>query len=142
LDRALTPDIGTADALKQAVLQANALAYSTGPSGVALAALFAEWGIAQTIAPRIKIPPPGTPVASLLASGEVSLGFQQHAELIGVHGVHILGSLPASVAINTVFSAAVATQAANTVAAQQLVDALAAPSSAETKQRNGMRQPA
>ena len=71
LDRALTPDIGTADALKQAVLQANALAYSTGPSGVALAALFAEWGIAQTIAPRIKIPPPGTPVASLLASGEV-----------------------------------------------------------------------
>ena len=142
LDRALAPDIGTADALKQAVLQANALAYSTGPSGVALAALFAEWGIAQTIAPRIKIPPPGTPVASLLASGEVSLGFQQHAELIGVHGVHILGSLPASVAINTVFSAAVATQAANTVAAQQLVDALAAPSSAETKQRNGMRQPA
>jgi len=72
----------------------------------------------------------------------VSLGFQQHAELIGVHGVHILGSLPASVAINTVFSAAVATQAANTVAAQQLVDALAALSSAETKQRNGMRQPA
>src|SRR5512139_2636587 len=43
------PDIGSEDALRRAVLAARTVGYSTGPSGVQLAALFERWGIAEAI---------------------------------------------------------------------------------------------
>ncbi|MEY2688414.1 MAG: hypothetical protein RL375_2612, partial [Pseudomonadota bacterium] len=39
------PDISSEDALRRAVLAARSLSYSTGPSGVALLALFDRWGV-------------------------------------------------------------------------------------------------
>src|SRR3989344_4836275 len=51
-------------------------------SGVALAKLFERWGIADQIAPRMVQAPPGVPVGSLVAKGEVALGFQQLSELL------------------------------------------------------------
>ena len=47
------PDITTEDAVKQAVLAAETISYSTGPSGVYLLKLFERWGILETIKPRI-----------------------------------------------------------------------------------------
>src|SRR5688572_13624115 len=41
------PDIGSGDAVKRAVLAAKSVAYSTGPSGVYIKALFERWGIAE-----------------------------------------------------------------------------------------------
>lgn len=43
------PDISSGDAVRQAVLDAATLGYSTGPSGVQLAKLFERWGIAEQI---------------------------------------------------------------------------------------------
>jgi molybdate transport system substrate-binding protein len=106
---ASVPDISTEAALKAAVLAAPTLGYSTGPSGVQLAQLFDTWGIAQDIAPRIVQAPPGVPVGSLVAKGEVALGFQQRSEMLGVPGITLVGGLPQAVEIITVFSGAVAT---------------------------------
>jgi molybdate transport system substrate-binding protein len=102
------PDISTEAALKAAVLAAPTLGYSTGPSGVQLAQLFDTWGIAQDIAPRIVQAPPGVPVGSLVAKGEVALGFQQRSEMLGVPGITLVGGLPQAVEIITVFSGSVA----------------------------------
>jgi len=102
------PDISTEAALKAAVLAAPTLGYSTGPSGVQLAQLFDAWGIAQDIAPRIVQAPPGVPVGSLVAKGEVALGFQQRSEMLGVPGITLVGGLPQAVEIITVFSGSVA----------------------------------
>ncbi|MEY4295147.1 MAG: hypothetical protein RLY82_835, partial [Pseudomonadota bacterium] len=44
---AATPDISTEATIKAAVLAANTISYSTGPSGVALDKLFERWGIEQ-----------------------------------------------------------------------------------------------
>ena len=41
------PDIGSEDAVRNAVLAARTIGYSTGPSGVQLAKLFERWGIAD-----------------------------------------------------------------------------------------------
>ncbi|TMH00699.1 MAG: ABC transporter substrate-binding protein, partial [Betaproteobacteria bacterium] len=41
------PAIDTRDALRDAVLSARSVGYSTGPSGVALQKLFDRWGIAE-----------------------------------------------------------------------------------------------
>ncbi|MDQ7743072.1 substrate-binding domain-containing protein [Hydrogenophaga pseudoflava] len=133
------PDIATEAALKAAVLAAPTLGYSTGPSGVQLAQLFERWGIAQQIAPRIVTPPPGTSVASLVAKGEVALGFQQLSEMTGVAGIDVIGGLPEAVQIVTTFSAARATASTQPDAVQALLAFLASPATAALKQRHGMK---
>lgn len=132
------PDISTEDALKAAVLAAPTLGYSTGPSGVQLAALFEHWGIAQQIAPRIVTPPPGTSVASLIANGEVALGFQQRSEMMGVEGIQVIGGLPEAVQIVTTFSAARATVSAQADAVQAFLSFVSSEGTADLKRRHGM----
>jgi molybdate transport system substrate-binding protein len=46
---------------------ASSISYSTGPSGVALAALFERWGIADQIKPRMVQAPPACRWAALVA---------------------------------------------------------------------------
>lgn len=133
------PDIGSEDAVRRAVLAARSLSYSTGPSGVALARLFERWGIAAQIQDRIVTPQPGTPVASLVARGEVELGFQQLSELIHVPGIAIVGPLPPAIAIDTVFSAAIGLGSPRAEAVQPLLQWMASPETAPAKQRQGMQ---
>ena len=132
------PDIGSEAALRLAVLAAPTLSYSTGPSGVALARLFERWGIADQIKPRIVTAPPGVPVGSLVAKGEVALGFQQFSELIHVQGIRIVGPLPSAIQITTTFSAAMASGCTRPAEVQALLDFMASPEAAAAKQRQGM----
>jgi len=81
------PDISSEAALREAVLGARRIAYSTGPSGVALLELFRAWGIGEQLRNRLLQASPGVPVGSLLARGEATLGFQQLSELIGLPGI-------------------------------------------------------
>lgn len=134
------PDIATEEALRQAVLAAPTLGYSTGPSGVQLARLFERWGIADVVQSRIVTPPPGVPVGSLVASGDVALGFQQLSELMSLPGIDLLGGLPEAVQIVTTFSAAQATASpqAQAQAVQAFLQFLVSPDTTAIKQRNGM----
>ena len=63
------PSIADEAAVRQAVLNAKTLSFSTGPSGVYLEKLFERWGILETIRSRIVVPPPGIPVGTLVADG-------------------------------------------------------------------------
>lgn len=135
---AAQPDIRSEEAVRAAVLAAPSVGFSTGPSGVALQKLFERWGIAEEIKPRMVQARPGVPVGSMVASGEVALGFQQLSELIHVQGIQIVGALPAAIAIDTVFSAAVVSGAANAEAARRLLAFMASPQAAEAKRRQGM----
>ncbi|MDO9250528.1 MAG: substrate-binding domain-containing protein [Hydrogenophaga sp.] len=132
------PDIGSEAAVKQAVLDARTLGYSTGPSGVQLASLFERWGIAEQIKGRIVTAPPGVPVGSLVAKGEVELGFQQLSELMSLEGIDVLGPLPAEIQIITTFSAGLATTSTQPDAVRALLAFLVSPATEPTKQRNGM----
>lgn len=132
------PDIGSEDGLRQAVLAARRISYSTGPSGVHLARLFERWGIAAQIKNRIIEAPPGVPVGSLVARGEVDLGFQQFSELMHLDGIAVLGPLPAAVQVLTVFSGAVGVRSAQAQAGRDLLARLALPATADTKRRHGM----
>jgi len=132
------PDISTEEALRQAVLAARSLSYSTGPSGVALANLFERWGIAGEIQGRIVQAPPGVPVGSLVASGKVELGFQQFSELINLEGIAVLGPLPPAIQIITTFSAGVCTTTRNASAVRAMLDDMNSPEAMEAKRRQGM----
>ena len=133
------PDISTEAALKAAILAAPTLGYSTGPSGVQLAKQFEAWGIADTIALRIVQAKPGVPVGSLVAQGEVALGFQQLSEMLGVPGITIVGGLPQAVEIITTFSGSVAATSSQADAVRTMLAFWASAACADTKVRHGMQ---
>lgn len=136
------PDIASEEAVKRAVLAAKSISYSTGPSGVALAKLFARWGIAEDIKSRMVQASPGVPVGTLVASGEVELGFQQLSELLHVDGIAVVGPLPADIQITTIFSAGLPvrhnTDLARSKAVKSLLDYMVSPEGAASKRRQGM----
>ena len=132
------PDISTEAALKAAILSARTLGYSTGPSGVQLAKQFDCWGITEQIQDRIVQAKPGVPVGSLVAQGEVALGFQQLSEMMGVPGITVLGPLPDSVQITTTFSGSVATNSGQADAVRAMLAFWASAACADTKVRHGM----
>jgi len=132
------PDISSEDAVRQAILAARNISYSTGPSGVALAKLFERWGIADQIKDRIVTPPPGIPVGSLVAKGEVALGFQQLSEMLNLAGLSVLGPLPPAIQITTTFSAGVCATSHQADAVRAMLSYMASPAAAQAKRRQGM----
>lgn len=134
------PDIGSEVAVRAAVQAARTIGYSTGPSGVALAKLFARWGLADALADKLVTPPPGVPVGSLVESGYVELGFQQYSELINLGGIDVLGPLPPAIQITTTFSAGICATATpgQAAAVREMLAFMASPAAADAKRRQGM----
>jgi molybdate transport system substrate-binding protein len=132
------PDIGSEEEVREAVLAARTIGYSTGPSGVHLARLFERWGIAADIAPRVVQAPPGVPVASLVARGEVALGFQQLSELMHVPGIDVIGPLPPAIQVTTIFSAAVCKTSTRPDAVERFLAFLGSTDADAVKPRHGM----
>ena len=131
-------DISTEAALRSAIAAAPTIGYSTGPSGVALVKLFERWGMADALAPRIVQAPPGVPVGSLVARGDVALGFQQLSELMHLEGITVVGTLPEAVSITTVFSAGICTASSQRGMLARLFAFMASPEAAANKRRHGM----
>lgn len=132
------PDIATPEALRDAVRAARSISYSTGPSGIALALLFEHWGIAEEIKHRIVQAPPGIPVGSLVARGDVALGFQQYSELMHLEGITVVGPLPAAVQIITTFSAGIGSHSRQPDEVRKLLDDMSSAHASAAKFKEGM----
>ena len=120
---------------------AGSIGYSTGPSGTALLALFERWGMLQRLKSRLIQAPAGIPVAQLVAQGQVALGFQQLSELLHVPGIVIVGPLPASIQIETIFSGAIAASCKDPQRqslAQAVLDFMASPQAKTAITAQGM----
>ena len=135
---ATRPDISSESATREAVLRARSIGYSTGPSGAHLVRLFERWGIADEVAARIVQASPGVPVGTLVARGDVEIGFQQLSELMHVPGINVVGLLPPEIQSTTVFSAALCTASNCPAAAKMLLSFLASPQADAAKRRHGM----
>ena len=132
------PDIGSADAIKKALLAANGIGYSSGPSGVYLEGLFQRMGIAEAIKSKLKRTAPGVPVGDLLARGEVDIGFQQVSELLLFPGIQYVGPLPADIQHVTVFSGGLHAGAKEPEAAKALVRFITSPAALPAIKKSGM----
>ena len=132
------PDIATGAAVRDAVLHARTIGYSTGPSGTHVVRLFEQWGISTTVWPRLVQAPPGIPVAALIARGDVELGFQQLSELAHEPGIDVVGLLPANVQSTTTFAAAIGASAVHADAVQVFLAWLASAACDAAKRRHGM----
>jgi molybdate transport system substrate-binding protein len=128
------PDISTSDALKRALLEAKAVAYSDparATSGkhfdsVVLPAL----GIADEVRAKAKLQAEGSS-AEFVRRGEADIAVQQVSELLSVEGVTVIGLLPASLQKTTIYGAVIATRATARQSAEKLIAFLtSAPSKA------------
>jgi molybdate transport system substrate-binding protein len=135
------PDVATVEAFKQAVLAAKSVAYidpaSGGSSGIYVAKLFEQLGIADQVKPKAKLKQGGH-VADLIASGEAELGIHQISEIVPVKGVTLIGPLPKEIQNYTTYAAGVASAAKDKDAAMALVRFLSGPRTAEILKSKGM----
>jgi molybdate transport system substrate-binding protein len=132
------PDISTADAVKQALLAANTIAYSDSASGVYVSTeMFDKLGIKEAMQGKArKIP--ATPVGEIVARGEAEIGFQQVSELKPVEGIDIVGPLPAELQKITTFSAGIASISKEPDAGKALIKFLASPAARGEIVKSGM----
>jgi molybdate transport system substrate-binding protein len=132
------PDISTMEALKNTLLRAKSIAYSSSASGAYLShELFPRLGIADQIASKC-IQVPSGPVGVVVARGDAELGLQQISELLPVPGLTYVGPLPAEAQKVTVFSAGIATAAKDPKAARALIQFLASPAVRPVIQKTGL----
>ena len=115
------PDIGTPEALKNALLAAKSVGYSRGTSGVQFMSAMARLGIADQIKAKGVVPPLGQRVGVLVAKGDAEIGVQQITELLQIPGIDFVGPLPQALQSNIVYATATPTSAREQAAAAALV---------------------
>jgi molybdate transport system substrate-binding protein len=137
-DGAPKPDIGSEAALKQTLLHARSIAYSDSASGVYVEReLFKRLGIEEQMKGKAKMIPK-IPVASVVASGDYEVGFQQVSELLPVKGAAYVGKIPESLQSVTRFAAGIPVGAQHPKEARALLDYLASPAAQPEVRSTGL----
>ncbi len=132
------PDIGSADALRRALLAAGSIAYSDSASGVYIEReMLPRLGIAEQVAGRARMIP-AEPVGAVVARGDAEIGFQQISELRPIPGIDLVGPLPPELQRVTVFSAGVLARSREPDAARALIRFLTSPAAAGAIVDSGM----
>jgi molybdate transport system substrate-binding protein len=142
--RAGDPQVAVGDTteLRQAFLAADAIFVPdtrASTAGIHVAKVLRQLGIADEVAACLKIFPNGaTAMRNLAASAATKpIGCTQSTEIISTAGVVLSGSLPRGCELSTVYTAAVAAQAADASHAKILIDLLAGADQREQRARAG-----
>jgi molybdate transport system substrate-binding protein len=131
------PDVSSLTALRQTLLRAKSIGYSSSASGVYLAnELFPRLGIAEQLRAKSRVSQGA--VGTLIASGEVEIGFQQISELLPVPGIDYVGPLPDEAQRETIFSAGIVAWAAEADAARALLEFFRSPENSELIRNTGL----
>jgi molybdate transport system substrate-binding protein len=124
------PDISTVDALKTALLQADAVVYSRGASGLLVEQLLRNIGVADQISSKVVQLPTGDDVMQRLGMSKGNqIGFTMVSEIkLGEsHGGSFVGPLPAAIQTYTAYDAVVMSRSSAPDAARAVVRALTTP---------------
>jgi molybdate transport system substrate-binding protein len=132
------PDIGSVESLKQALLAAKSIGYSTGPSGDYVVEMFGKLGVADAVGPKLRQAPSTVLVGTIIASGEAELGFQQANELSHFQGVDYLGPLPAELQETTWRSGGIMTGSSAMEAGKALLEFISGPAAAPVIRKHGL----
>ncbi len=132
------PDISTKDTFIETVLRAESIGYSASASGTYLSTvLFPQLEIWERIEPKSRRIL-SERVASVVARGEVEIGFQQISEILPIAGVDYVGPIPDDVQKITTFSAGITQRAQNLSGAKSLIEFLSSEEVAETIAATGL----
>jgi molybdate transport system substrate-binding protein len=132
------PDIGTASALRDALITAKSVAYSQDASGRHFVSAISRLKLANVLGPK-SILVPG--VGATLAAGEAEIGVQQIAELLPVPGIDIVGPLPGDLQKIIVYVAGVPANTRVPEAVKAFVTFLTSEAAATVLKQKGMDPP-
>jgi len=125
------PDVGTTEALKKAVLDAESIVYNTASSGIYIEKLFERLGVAEQLKPKTVRYPTGEAVMSHVVKGkgkEIGFGPITEIKLFVTKGsLKFVAPLPADVQNYTSYGAALMTNAPTPDAAKAFLAFLATP---------------
>jgi molybdate transport system substrate-binding protein len=130
---ALVPDISNPEAVRRTLASARSIAYSDpmlAPSGVHLAKVLADLGIAEAVRSKTTLRTPFDGGVALVANGEVELGLFLACEVQLVKGVELVGLLPPALQSYVVYSGAVTIDSASPENALEFVRLLSDPAKA------------
>jgi molybdate transport system substrate-binding protein len=132
---AAKPGLATTQAFKQALLNAQTIAYSDGGlSGTYLKGLLERLGIAEQLKSKIRFGRGG----EMVAEGKAEIGLTQVSEILSESGAELAGPLPADIQQYTIFPAAIGATAAHADAGQALLTFLKAPEAAKVLKAKGL----
>jgi molybdate transport system substrate-binding protein len=136
------PDVSSPAALKATLLAADSLWFPDpvrATAGIHFANVMRELGIHDELQPRFRTFPAGAIAMREMAASRSpgALGCTQVTEIEYTPGVTLAGVLPAPFELATVYSAALATQAADAALAQQFVERVCGPDSLQLRRAGG-----
>lgn len=129
------PDISTPEKLKQVLLNAKSIAYSSSASGIYIKnELFKKLGIEKEIATK-KISESG---GGGIAKGEAEVGFQQVSELKAIKEITLVGPIPDAVQLVTPWAVGISTKAKNPEVAKEFIAFMFSPESTKVIAETGL----
>ena len=136
------PAVDTPEGLKAALLAADAIYFpdpQRATAGIHFAAVLRELGIHEQLQPRFRTYASGaiSMRQMVAAAAPRSIGCTQITEINYTPGVELVGALPQHFELATVYSAAVATCAAQPELAQRFIALLAGPASQALRRAGG-----
>jgi molybdate transport system substrate-binding protein len=128
------PDISTVEALKQTLLRARSITFTSSTSGVYLTTtLFPRLGIADEMKKKST-----TLGVATVAKGEAELAIQPVSELVPVAGVDFVGTLPTEVQKVNVYAAAIVAGSKETDSSKRLIAFLSSEAATAAIKKSGM----
>ena len=138
------PDVATADALRKALVAADAIYFpdpAKATAGIHFASVLEKLGITAQTSSRWKTYPNGATAMREMAKASGSpIGCTQATEILATPGVTLVAPLPAGYSLATVYTAAVSTRAADAPAATRFVQALGGVASAGLRREAGFEE--
>jgi molybdate transport system substrate-binding protein len=134
------PDIGSVEALRQALLDAKAIVYGDpalgDSSGIFAADLIERLGITANMKPKTTLVHAGGK-GEMVASGGADIGFDQMSNVVVNPKLEPLGRLPTTLQHFTKYAAGVVSTAAHADAGKALIQFLRSPASQNVLRQKG-----
>lgn len=135
------PDLSSADALRAALLAADALYFpdpAKATAGIHFAGVLERLGIRETVAARVRNFPNGaTSMKEMARASGRPIGCTQATEILATPGVRLVAPLPAGFELETIYTAAPNVKAADPAGARVFVQALGGEASRALRARAG-----
>ncbi len=139
------PDISTPEAFKKAMLNAKSVMYADpalgGQSGIQVAKVFQQLGIAEAMKPKTQLRPGAPEGLKEVASGNIEIGLGQMSEIVAAKGVTLAGPLPAQLQNTLTFTAGRTTASAVPKAADAFIAQLTSPAARQKFAAAGFEAP-